>query len=118
TALGAVPTAAAVRAKGEDHVVARLDRRDARAALGDFAGRFVARHDRHRRGPVAVHDVPIALADARGLHLDPDFACLGRIELALDDLQRFVGLEQNGGSHGVSSRCRRSLYWSKSWAQE
>jgi len=44
--------------------------------------------DRHRRRPVAVHDMPVALADARCLHLDPDFQRLGRIELAFEHLHR------------------------------
>ena len=98
-ALGAVAAAPAMRAEGEDHVVARLHGAHAGTAFGDLARRLVARHDRHWRGPVAVHDVPVALADARGLHLDPHLARLGRIELAVDDLQGLVGLEQNGGFH-------------------
>src|SRR5436190_9709881 len=117
-ALAAIRAAAAMGPEGEDHMVARLHRGDARPAFGDLARRLVARHDRHWRGPVAVHDVPIALADARSLHLDPHFAGLGRIELAVDNLQRLVGLEQNGGLHGISSPGWRALYSPKCFWEE
>jgi len=85
-------------------MVARLHRGDARTAFQDLARRLVTRHDRHRRGPIAIHNVPVALADARRLHLDAHFERFGRVELALDDLQRLVRLEQDGGFHDFSSQ--------------
>src|SRR4029450_3848171 len=58
--------------------------------------------------------MPVALAHARRLHLDPHLARLGRIELTVDDLQWLVGLEQNGGLHGISSGFGGQLYPSRS----
>ena len=98
---------ASVPPEGEDHVIARLHRGDTRAAFEDFAGRLVTRHDRQRRRPVAVHDMPVALADARGLHFHAHFERLGRVEFAFQDLQRLVGLEENGGFHFFPPGLRR-----------
>src|SRR5262245_26462469 len=63
----AVEAVAALGAEREDDVIARLDAGDACAHFLDDARRLVAEHHRQRQRPIAVHDVPVAVADARGL---------------------------------------------------
>src|SRR5262249_25958920 len=58
-----------MRPEREDHMIARLDRSHARPVLHHDAGGLVSEHHWQRHRPVAVHDVPIAHAHARGLNL-------------------------------------------------
>src|SRR5207245_1634902 len=64
----AIEAAAAVRAEREDDVVAAAHVRDAGPDLVDDAGGLVPEHHGQGQGPVAVDDVPVAVADARRHH--------------------------------------------------
>src|SRR5439155_16180365 len=98
----AVEAAAALRTEREDDVIARLHVGDAAAYFLDDARRLVAEHHRQRQRPVAVHDVPVAVADARRLDGDPGLAGLGPLLLDVDDLERCVGLVEDRGFHVVA----------------
>ena len=76
-----------------------LTLRDAGADLLDDARGLVAQHHRQRQRPVAVHDVPVAVADARGLDPDARLAGLGPLLLDVDDLERRVRLVEDGSFH-------------------
>ena len=67
----AIAATAAMRAEGKDDVVAGFDIVDLQPFLKDDPSSLVAEH--YRRRPVAVHDVPIAHADASclGANTDP-----------------------------------------------
>ena len=88
-----------MRAEREDDVVAGLGVRDAGPDLLHDARRFVAQHHRQRRRPVAVHDVPVAMADAGGLDLDADLARLRPLLLEVDHVEALVVLETHRGFH-------------------
>ena len=45
-----------------------------------------------------IERVSVGVADSGGLDLDQDFAGLGTIEVDLDDFQRLLGLEGDGGT--------------------
>jgi hypothetical protein len=85
-------------------VVALLERRDpgadvhhhARALVAEDAGEEPLRVRARQR-------VVIGVADARGLHLDENFAGLGAFEVDLDDFQRLLCCEGDGGAglHGL-----------------
>ena len=98
----AVEAAPAVRPEREDDVVAGLHVGDARADLLDDARRLVAEHHGKRRRPVAVHDVPVAVADARGLHLHAGLAGARALLGQVHDLEGRVRLEEHGSLHAFS----------------
>ena len=91
-----------MRPEREDDVVAGLDVGHARADLLDDARRLVAEHHGQRRRPVAVHDVPVAVADARGLHLHAGLAGARALLGQIHDLERRVRLEEDGSFHELS----------------
>src|SRR5262245_15126046 len=95
----AVRAAPALGAEREDHVLAGLDVGDTGRDLLDDAGGFVATYHRKRQRPVAVDDVPVTVADPRGLDLHPRLAGLWALLLDLHDLHRHVGLVNDGGFH-------------------
>ena len=98
----------ALRPEREDHVIAGLDGDHAGADLLHDAGRLVTEHHRQRHGPVAVDDVPVAVAHTGRLHLHAGLADLGPLLLDLDDLQRSVGLVEDGGFHGWAPSGRQA----------
>ena len=73
----ALRAGAAVRRPRQHHVVADLERRDAGAELLDDGGALVAEHLRMLPRPLALHDVEIAVADARGGHAHAHLARAG-----------------------------------------
>src|SRR5215470_13267250 len=83
----APPAVAAHRQKRADHVVAGLQPGDALADLLDDPGALVAAHDREARHDVAVPQVLVGVAQARGRITDEHLARLGRIEVELGDLE-------------------------------
>ena len=91
-----------MRAEREDHVIARLDRGRARPVLHHDTGGLVAEHHGQRQRPVAVHDVPVAHAYARGFDLHAHLVVLGRLLLEVENLQGFVDFGQDRGAHGFS----------------
>ena len=97
----AVETAPAMRPEREDDVVAGHDVGDACADLLDDARRLVAEHHGKRRRPVPVHDVPVAVADARGLHLHAGLAGARALLGQIHDLEGRVCLEEDGSFHGL-----------------
>src|SRR5262249_29836974 len=103
TADGAVETPPALRTEREDHVIAGPHVDDAGAHCFNDAGGLVAEHHRQRQRPVAVDDVPVAVADAGGHHAHPGFAELRAWLLDIDDLKRSVGFVEHGGFHAVVS---------------
>jgi len=98
---GAVAASTAMRPKRKDDVVARLDVVDARAVLDDDPRSFVPEHHRQRQGPIPIHDVPVAHADAGRLHPDADLAAFRRLLVEIEYLQGFVDFHQNRGAHVV-----------------
>ena len=96
----AVEAAAALRAEGEDDVIARLDVGDPRTRLFDDARPLVAEHHRERQRPVAVDDVPVAVADAGRLHPHADLAGLGTLLVDLRDLEWLLGRVADRSLHG------------------
>ncbi len=86
-------------------MVARLHAGHARADLAHDAGALMAEHAREQAFQIEpVQRVGIGVADARRHDLDQHFAGLGPFEVELDDLERFLRFECNGGAslHGVS----------------
>src|SRR5262249_53465800 len=92
-------TPAAVRAEGEDDVVAGMDSLHPGPDLLDEPGSLVPQDDRHRRRPVAIHDVPVTVADARRHHADPGLTRLRAFLLHVDDLERLVRLVEDRCFH-------------------
>ena len=100
-----------------DHVVARLDAGDARPDLQHHA-RALMPQDRGEQalGIQPVQGVGVGVADACGLDLDQHLAGLGAFQVDLDDLQRLLGFEGDGGaglhvrllqSETAGAHCRR-----------
>ena len=104
---GAGRALAARRHEAEHHVVARLQRGDARADLLDDTGALVAADHRQGHGHVARDEVLVGVAHAGRRELDEHLTVLGRVEL--DGLHAPVGvtLPQDGGFglHGASPGC-------------
>ena len=98
----AVETAPAMRPEREDDVVAGHDVGHARADLLDDARRLVAEHHGKRRRPVTVHDVPVAVADARGLHLHAGLAGARALLGQIHDLEGVFALKRTAAFMGVS----------------
>jgi hypothetical protein len=80
-------------------VVAGLDVGHARSHFLHDARRLVAEDHGQRELPVAVHDVPVAVADPRGLDTHARLARLRSLLLEVHDLQRLVRLVQDGSFH-------------------
>ena len=76
-------------------MVALLDAADARAALLDDPGALVAADDREARDDVAVAQVLVGVAQARGHPADQHLVGLGLVELELGDLPVGAGLPQH-----------------------
>src|SRR5262249_17536639 len=93
-----------MRPEREDHMIARLDRSHTRPVLHHDAGGLVSEHHRQRHWPVAVHDVPIAHAHARGFNLHAHLVYLRRFLLKIENLQGLVNFSQYRSSH-VFSLC-------------
>src|SRR5262249_44268609 len=92
--------AGAATARGdeaEDHVVARLQRRDPGTDLLDHAGALVAADDGQLEGQVTRVEVLVGMAHARGPLLHRDLALLGRIELDLLDAPVLADFPQDRG---------------------
>ncbi len=82
-----------------DHVIAGLDRGDARAHLPDDAGALMA-EDRGEN-PFAVQTIQrigVGVTDARRLDLDQHFAGLRTFQVEFDDLKRLLRLERDCGA--------------------
>src|SRR5439155_1569834 len=88
--------------------IAAADRRDAGADLLDDAGGLVPEHHRQGQGPVAVDDVPVAVADTGRHHAYPGFARLGALLLDVHHLERGVRLVQDRSFHHGTSGLARS----------
>ncbi len=71
-----------------------------RPDLLDDAGRLVAEDHGQRWRPVAVHDVPVAVADTSAHHLDARLTTFRSLLLDVDDLEPLVGLVQYRRFHG------------------
>ena len=82
-----------------DHMVARLDRSDARSDLPDDAGAFMAEDRGENPFAVeAVERIGVGVANSRRLDLDQDFAGLGTFQIELDDFKRLLRLERDCGA--------------------
>ncbi|MNJ24367.1 hypothetical protein D3C77_187820 [compost metagenome] len=82
-----------------DHMIADCDRRDALAHRFDDRTAFMAEDRWEDAFRVCTGErVGIGVADATGDHAKQHFTCLGHGHVDLDDLQRFLGLESNGGT--------------------
>ena len=82
-----------------DHVIAGLDRGDARAHFPDDAGALMA-EDRGE-DPFAVQTIErigVGVTDACRLDLDKHFAGLRTFQVEFDDLKRLLGLERDCGA--------------------
>src|SRR6516164_7335259 len=92
-----------------DDMIARLHRVHARADLADDPGAFVAENGREDSLAVeAVERIGIRVTDARRLDLDQNFAGLRSFQIELDDFQRLLCFESDGGAclHGrILSAC-------------
>ena len=85
-------------------MVALLHGCDARADFAHDAGALMAQDAReHALGIEPVEGVGVGVADAGGHDLHQHLARLGTLEVELDDLQRLLGFEGDGGPslHGV-----------------
>jgi len=100
-AVGVTPRARPVREVERDgHLVALLDVLDLRPGLDDRPRRFVPQYLVGRRRPVAVPGVPVAPADATGIHVH-DHPFIGRLGfLAVLDDERLTVLLENCCAHG------------------
>ena len=102
----AVMAGAADRVERQHHVIALLDRGDARADLGHDAGALVPQYDRQRHAHVAGHDVQVAVTGAVGRHFDLDLPGFGRVDVQILDHEGRIRLVQDRGFHGwVPSSC-------------
>ena len=101
----AVAACAATRYERADHVIARLDLGDAGADLLDDARPLVAADHRIARRQVAIGEVEVGVAQARGGVLDQYLAFLGAVEVEFHDLEWLARVEQYGGFgfHGYFS---------------
>ena len=80
-------------------MVAGLHAGHARADLADDARALVAEDRREDAFAVeAVERVGVGVADAGRHDLDQHFALLGPLEVDLDDLERLLGFEGDGGA--------------------
>ena len=80
-------------------MVTRFDRGDAGADLADDARAFMPEDRRKDALAVeAVQGVGVGMANAGGLDLDQDFTGFRSFQIELDDFQRFLGLESDGGA--------------------
>ena len=80
-------------------MVARLDASDARPDLAHHARAFVAEDRREDAFAIEpVERVGISVADAGRHDLDQHFALLRAFEVDLDDFERLLGLESDGGA--------------------
>jgi len=84
-----------MRPKRKDDVVDGLDDVDARSILDDDHRSFVPEHHRQRQGPIPIHDVPVAHADAGRLHPDADLAAFRRLLVEVEYLKGFLDFHQN-----------------------
>jgi hypothetical protein len=73
---------------GQDHEVALAKAPDFRTKRLNDSGALVAEDGVGWPLPIAVHDVEVRVADARGDHPDEDLALAGPIQLEILDLQR------------------------------
>ena len=90
---------AAFRRVERDHMIAGLDRGDARAHLADDAGAFMAEDRGENSFAVKpVERVGVGMANSGRLDLDQDFAGLGAIQIEFDDFKRLLGLERDCGA--------------------
>src|ERR1700733_1593249 len=82
-----------------DHMVAGLDRGNARAHFPDNAGALMA-EDRGEDSLAvqAIQRIGVGVADSRRLDLDEDFASLWTIQVELDDLKRLLRFERDCGA--------------------
>jgi len=83
-------------------VVAGRHARHALAGIEDDGRPLVAEHRREPQGRLALHEVKVAAADARGRDPHVHLVGLGRIEGDVLDRHRLVGLAEDGGSHGIA----------------
>jgi hypothetical protein len=86
-AVGALRAVPAEGREAGDHVVARLDVVDHRTDRLHDAGRLVTEHGRAREGVVALHEVQIAVAEARRSRSDQHFSRAGLADLDLLDVE-------------------------------
>src|SRR5690606_41562062 len=93
---------AAMRAERENDVLANTQMINSRAKLHDLARRLMTRHDRQWQRPVAIHDVPVAHANAGGLHLDAGLAGLCPLLLHIENFEWFIDLGQHGRAPWVA----------------
>lgn len=99
---------AAFRGVQGDDMIARLDRRHARADLAHDPGAFMAEHAGEDSLAVeSVERIGIGMADARRHDLDQNLARLGTFQVELDDFQRLLRFKGNGGTglHGSQTFC-------------
>jgi hypothetical protein len=92
-----------------DHVIALLDRRDARADIDDDTRALVAENDRKQPFRVRARARELVrVADPCRADLDEHFTGLGAVEVHGFDDERFSGLVADGGTslHVIASRFR------------
>src|SRR5207247_5677082 len=99
------------RAEREDDVVAAAHVRDAGPDLLDDAGGLVPEHHRQGQGPVAVDDVPVAVADARRHHTHAGLTRLGALLLDVHHVEGGIRLVQDCGLDRKSTRLNSSHEW-------
>src|SRR5437667_355116 len=97
----ALRAAAAEPREARHHVITGSQRGHVGADGLDDAGALVAEHDGPVRRPaaLAVHDVQVAVADARGGGADEDLAARRLVDLDRLDRQGLVRLAKDGGLH-------------------
>ena len=100
---------AAEHRQAGDHVVARLHVGDVAADGLDDARGLVAEHGRRGPRPLALHEVEVAVAQARRGGADQDFARTRVVDLDVLDGQRLVGGVVDGGFHGVRNLLQRVM---------
>ena len=86
-------------------MVAGGDARHPGADLADDPGTFMAQDRREDPFRIeTVERVGVGMADSGRLDLDQHFAGLRPLQVELDDLERLLGLERDGGSglHDIS----------------
>ena len=85
-------------------MVARLDVSDVAPDFLDHTCRLVAKHDRHRRGVLALDEMQVAVAQTgdRGAH--EHLARAGVVDLDILDGERLVGGVEDSSFHGGELR--------------
>ncbi len=81
-----------------DHVIARLELRNARSAFDDDARRFVAENRRELPRQFPLVDMQIGVTQPGRLHMDEHFACTGAVELHVFNGKGLIRAVHDGGA--------------------